>query len=95
MSAWDGRMFALKICPNSSPELYSAIKDLSPRARAERVRQLATVGLSLSGLLGGRVVQWEQSPDVDTEPCAAVAEQEFKALAETHRNTFISRIREE
>lgn len=54
MSKWDGKLFALTINPQSSPELYDTLCDLPSRARAERLRQLATIGLTLSAIIGGQ-----------------------------------------
>lgn len=41
---WDGRFFSFTVCPSASPELYNELVELSPRARAERLRFLAGLG---------------------------------------------------
>lgn len=61
---WDGKMYALTICPYASPELHSALSNLPPRARAERIKQLAMVGLAvMSGRVGSIQVTAQTTPE--------------------------------
>ena len=42
---WDGRISNLNISQDGQPELYEELATISPRARTERLRSLAFVGL--------------------------------------------------
>ncbi len=49
--SWDGRFYSMTIDRQGSPELYHELADLPARARAERLRSLALIGLA--ALKGG------------------------------------------
>lgn len=44
---WDGKLRSLTIDSESSPELFQELKALSGRARGERLRSLALIGLTV------------------------------------------------
>lgn len=68
VTVWDGRFYSFTVCPKANRELYEELAGLAPRARAERLRHLAGLGLFASA--GGRPAAEHSTvkPEVSMEP---------------------------
>lgn len=47
---WDGKFYSMSVDPEGCPELFTELSSLTPRARTERLRTLALIGLSFVGV---------------------------------------------
>ena len=74
--SWDGRFYSMTIDQQGSPELYHELADLPARARAERLRSLALIGLA--ALKGGAPISTGST---------GVHDEEKKASAENEAGT--------
>lgn len=57
---WDGKFYSMSVDPEGSPELFTELSSLAPRARTERLRALALIGLMT---LRGGVVASDGLPE--------------------------------
>jgi hypothetical protein len=64
----------VQLSPDLHPELFGAVAGLRPRGRAERLRQLALMGLSSSGRAGEFGVVAETAQAAPEDPNSLEAE---------------------
>lgn len=91
---WDGKMYTFTVCPYASPELHAAVADLPARARAERIKQLALLGLAMLTRPAADAV----GQALQARPAAPVAEPEaeqgaFAKLKQDRRAQLVGQLR--
>lgn len=86
---WDGRFYSFTVCPAANPELHNELAELTPRARAERLRYLAGLGLFANrGII--KQTSQEQVPPPNTDSDADPGSNQPAAYTNKDRKSAVA-----